>query len=304
MGASAEPESAVMAQIYADALRHAGAAVSHQTSIGDDSTLLGAMDRADVDLFPAYTGTMLAKLAPEMAPQTADDTYNDLNRALPQGVSVGDPTPVNATPEVFVGSALASSTGIEDLTGCSRLPSGLPLLVIAEPTGQTEPTEATLRELTAAHCALGPVQRVPEVKTALARVASGSALGLFSSLAVSTALADGPADKIQALSTPEPPAAESSTTASRAPQSGTPQSGIPQSSAPSNSTPADSITGPPAQILVPVFRTAALSRDQVKAINKVAGEITTTDLAALAQKVRDGQEPGELATDWLAEHGI
>ena len=62
--------------------------------------------------------------------------------------------------------------------------------------------------------------------------------------------------------------------------------------------------GPRAEVLVPVYRSAALSRDDVKTINKVAGEITTGDLATMAARVQRGDDPRELAVTWLGEHGL
>jgi len=55
---------------------------------------------------------------------------------------------------------------------------------------------------------------------------------------------------------------------------------------------------------VPVYRSAALSKEQMKTVNKVAGELTTADLEALAGKAGNGDEPRDLAVSWLTEHGM
>ena len=67
-----------------------------QVLIGDDRRLLEAMSAADVDLFGAFTGTLLTGLAPQAVSLTADEVFTELNHSLPQGVSVGDPTLVTA----------------------------------------------------------------------------------------------------------------------------------------------------------------------------------------------------------------
>ncbi|MGC4934613.1 glycine betaine ABC transporter substrate-binding protein [Gordonia sp. DT30] len=282
MGASGTPESLVMAQIYAGALRGAGADVSPDPRIGDDGALLDAMSRSEVDLFPAFTGRLLAELAPASAATpdsgnaagdgpaaadpNADARYVALNRSLPEGVSVGDATPVSVTPQLFVSNATAAAAGVSDLSGCARLPAGL-LVVTTD-----EPDARTLHAFADAGCRLGPVARVGDARTVLERVAAGNALGLLTPLQIAGDTASGPAGQVEALS------------------------------APSGSQGA--AAGPPAEVLVPVYRTAALTRDQVKAINRVAGEITTADLATLAGRVRAGSNPAGLAADWLNEHGI
>ncbi|PXW29946.1 UNVERIFIED_CONTAM: glycine betaine/choline ABC-type transport system substrate-binding protein [Williamsia faeni] len=58
-----------------------------------------------------------------------------------------------------------------------------------------------------------------------------------------------------------------------------------------------------AQDLVPVFRTAALDRNLFRAMNKVAGELTTADLTTMAAEVDGGAEVSAVAGRWLAEHG-
>lgn len=59
--------------------------------------------------------------------------------------------------------------------------------------------------------------------------------------------------------------------------------------------------GPPrAQNLVPVYRSAALDRAALKQLSRVAGELTTADLAELADRVAAGEDPGAVAAGWLS----
>ncbi|HEY9314225.1 glycine betaine ABC transporter substrate-binding protein [Williamsia sp.] len=57
-----------------------------------------------------------------------------------------------------------------------------------------------------------------------------------------------------------------------------------------------------AQDLVPVYRTAALDRNLFRAMNKVAGDLTTADLTTMAAEVDGGAEVSAVAGRWLAEH--
>ncbi|MFC3244098.1 glycine betaine ABC transporter substrate-binding protein [Gordonia humi] len=63
--------------------------------------------------------------------------------------------------------------------------------------------------------------------------------------------------------------------------------------------------GPPiAQDLVPVFASGRFEKPQLKALSRVAGELTTADLAQLVREVRDGGSPRAVADQWLATHGV
>lgn len=275
MGSADTPEMTVMAQVYATVLRGAGAAVSPNIDTGDDAALMAQMQQADVDLFPAFTSALLSQLAPALesptpaptsgAPATGDDVdplYKELSRSLPQDVSVGDPTPVAATPQLFVATSLAAIAGADDLSQCARLPADLPVVVTAEPDA------ATLAAFTDAGCRLGPVEVVADATAALARAGTGTAVALLTPLQVAGDTASGPAGDVTALAA------------------------------------TDSAPGPRAEVLVPVYRTASLTEDQVKAVNRVAGEITTADLATMADAVRGGASPAVVAGDWVNEHGV
>lgn len=279
MGSSGSAVDTVMAQIYAGALRHAGAVVSTEVRVGDDRRLLAEMGHTEVDLFPSFTGRLLSQLAPTLTSTTPDDVYVDLNHSLPEGISVGDPTPVTNTPELVVSTRLASGSAVSDLSACSRLPADLPTVVV------DPPTDSLLRAFADAGCRLGPLQRVVGVQSVVDRVASGGAVGILTPLQVSGVTSSGSAGAVQALATPK------ITKSSPATPTSTPSVPVPS-------------VGPRAEVLVPVYRTAALSPDQVKAINKVAGEISTADLVALARRVESGENPADVATGWLGEHSI
>ncbi|MFW0797469.1 glycine betaine ABC transporter substrate-binding protein [Gordonia sp. CPCC 205515] len=257
MGAADTPTMQVMAQIYAGALRNAGSAVSSEVRTGDDRTLLDEMDTATVDLFPAFSGRLLAELAPQATPVSSDEVYKELNKALPQGVSVGDPTMVSAQPHVFVATRTAEHAQVTDLADCGRLPAGLPVVVTGSPDA------ATIGATSAAGCRFGAVQTVSSTADVLSRVAAGTAVGILTPLDVAGDDAGG-AGEIRTVA----------------------------------------VAGTRAQDLVPIYRDAAFSRDEVKTVNKVAGELTTADLATLTRRAITGAKPADLANGWLAEHGL
>ncbi|GAC48532.1 glycine betaine ABC transporter substrate-binding protein [Gordonia aichiensis] len=288
VGAGDDQAVRIMAEIYAGALRDVGAPVAAELRRGDDATQLGEMDRARVDLFPAFSGELLTSLAPHITVTGSDEVYEELNRSLPQGVSVGDSTPVSATPQVFVATSLAQSSNVTDLAECGRLPEGLPVAVV----GRAQP--ADMAAFAAQGCRFGPVESVGSPGELIERVGSGQALGVLTALDAAVAV-DPTAPHVQALRVPAP-TSTATTSDSVAPRA------LGDSGA-GDEIPAGA-NGPRAQNLVPVFRTAALTRSEVKQINRVAGEITTADLAELARRADAGAEPHDLAVGWLGEHGL
>ncbi|WP_308204791.1 glycine betaine ABC transporter substrate-binding protein [Gordonia sputi] len=281
LGSADDSALRVMAEIYAGALRDVGAPVADDMARGDDTALLDEMDRARVDLFPAFSGELLTSLAPKSTVTSSDEVYDELNRSLPQGVSVGDATPVSATPQVFVATSLAQSSNVTDLSECGRLPEGLPVVVVGRPQ------PADMAVFAAQGCRFGAVESVGSAREVIARVGTAQAVGVVTALDAAVAV-DSSAPKIQALRVPAPTQQNAGQTPSTPVTPSTPS---PQS-------------GPRAQNLVPVYRTAALTRSEVKQINRVAGEITTADLAELARRADAGAKPRDLAAGWLGEHGL
>ncbi len=278
IGATPGVPAAVVADIYRQVLRSAGASVADDTAVGDYGRLLDDVDGGRVAMFGAFDGDLLTRLSPTSTATSPDDVYTDLNRALPQGVSVGDPTTVSDQVQVVVTASLASSTGVDALSECSRLPAGLPLV------GDRALDAATASALTAAGCRFAPYRRLDSVDAVLTEVRSGRAAGVVSPLSAS-----GTATDLTSL-TPAAAAAEDSS---------------------GGSTPTSTAGGAPdptairAQVLVPVYSSGALTREQVRTMNKVAGELTTADLATMAQRVAQRQATrSAVVGGWLAEHGF
>ncbi len=171
------------AYLYRAALVANGTAVAPGVAVADNAGQLGAMTRAERDLFPTFSGELLAALVPasSVAPSSSptsipavdeayDQTYVSLNRALPQGVALADPTTV-------MRSALASAA--------------------------PKPTESGASEQ-----------------------------------------------------------------------------------------------------LVAVYRSAAFDREQIKTINKVAGELTAEDLRSLTSDAASSKDPETVAMQWVVTHGL
>ncbi|WP_371750685.1 glycine betaine ABC transporter substrate-binding protein [Mycobacteroides sp. LB1] len=60
----------------------------------------------------------------------------------------------------------------------------------------------------------------------------------------------------------------------------------------------------PANSVVPLYRRNELTEPQVLSLNKVAGELTTGELAAMTREVSGGGDPGRVVDTWLNDHQI
>ncbi|MFT3899599.1 MAG: hypothetical protein QM728_05035 [Gordonia sp. (in: high G+C Gram-positive bacteria)] len=74
----------------------------------------------------------------------------------------------------------------------------------------------------------------------------------------------------------------------------------------SRSLPAGVAVGDPmsGEQLVPVYRSARWDRQDLKAMNKVVGELTMPDLADLMRQWQAGKDQAALVSDWLTQHGL
>ncbi len=82
--------SRVLAEIFAGALARTGAPVRTEPELGTRTEYLAALDAARVTVVPEVSGDLLTHYVPESSAAAPDDVYRELNRALPQGLSVTD----------------------------------------------------------------------------------------------------------------------------------------------------------------------------------------------------------------------
>ena len=80
----------IIAEIYAQALEENGFTVDRQFKIGQREVYLPEIESGSIDVFPEYTGSLLQALKEDAAGGTAEETFAQLQDALPDGVSVLD----------------------------------------------------------------------------------------------------------------------------------------------------------------------------------------------------------------------
>ncbi|WP_067573026.1 glycine betaine ABC transporter substrate-binding protein [Nocardia acidivorans] len=269
LGAGDSTQSRLLAEIYAGALARTGAQTRVRGGLGARSARLAALDADTVVVVADATGDLLTALDSTSTARTPDDVNKALNGALPEGLTVGDPADgTDLRPVVVAAAATALPASLKDLAPLC------PELTIGVATGHT---------LDPMHAPLDP-QR--DVITPLQSV-----YGCAVTHAVSF---PGAEEARKALSTGEIQLAVLSGPASYLPDGGTDLTSL-----------ADPAYLFRAAMVLPVLRKAALSDTQLRKLNYVAGELTTTDLADMLRQIRDNQaDPADLARAWLDAHAL
>jgi glycine betaine/choline ABC-type transport system substrate-binding protein len=90
VGSANFPENVVLADVYADALRGAGASVSTQLNIGSREKYIPALKDGSIDLLPEYSGALLQYLDNNATVASSTEVYANLAKALPSSLVVLD----------------------------------------------------------------------------------------------------------------------------------------------------------------------------------------------------------------------
>lgn len=125
VGATADVQSTLLANIYAAGLRYYGTAAR----VASSTDPLGALDAAEVTVVPGFTGRLLERFAPGSAARSAAQVYRAMVGALPEGVAAGDyAVAAEDKAALAVADATASRWGSRDLaalvTHCGQVSVG------------------------------------------------------------------------------------------------------------------------------------------------------------------------------------
>lgn len=122
VGATADIQSTLLAQIYAAGLRYYGTDARVEVS-GD---ALSALDAGTVSVIPGFTGRLLQRLDPESQARSAEQVYRAMAGALPEGIAAADyAVAAEDTPALAVTDATATRWGGRELTALVRNCAGL-----------------------------------------------------------------------------------------------------------------------------------------------------------------------------------
>ncbi len=132
VGATGTPESALLAEIYGQALEAVGEQVRIDDDAGARDDYLTEVERGRLSLVPEYNGDLLAHVDPEAEPADTDQTNERLHETLPSPTGVLEPTPAQSATAVTVTSDTADS---DDLASIDDLDAVAGDMVFGGPPG-------------------------------------------------------------------------------------------------------------------------------------------------------------------------
>ncbi|KYH43779.1 glycine betaine ABC transporter substrate-binding protein [Branchiibius sp. NY16-3462-2] len=118
VGSANFPENVVLAWIYADALKAAGANISTKMNIGSREKYFPALKSGSIDVFPEYNGALLSYLDKNATATTTAEVDAALAKALPSNLEALKSSPAEDSDAIVVTKATAEKynlTSIADL---------------------------------------------------------------------------------------------------------------------------------------------------------------------------------------------
>ena len=119
VGSADFTENVLLAEIYAGALRGAGAEVTTKLRVGTRETLVKALQDGSVSVVPEYSGNLLAFLDKSATQTTPEDVYTALSEKAPDGLTVLEQSQAEDSDVLVMKSETATQNNIksiEDLT--------------------------------------------------------------------------------------------------------------------------------------------------------------------------------------------
>lgn len=117
----------IIAEIYAQALEHAGFDVERQFSIGQRDAYMPSIEAGDISIFPEYTGNLLQFYDPDTEARTEEDVYEELQEALPENLAVLDQAEASDQDSVTVTKEFADEHDLSSIGDLADLDEDLTL---------------------------------------------------------------------------------------------------------------------------------------------------------------------------------
>ena len=173
VGASADPQIALLANVYAAGLRYYGTDARVQTMADP----VAALDTGSVSVAPGFTGRLLRRFAPGSAARSAEQVYRAMIGVLPEGISAGDyAVAAEDKPALAVTGSTATHWGSPDLAALVGNCAGLRIGAVAG-----VPTQAAVGD-----CALPAAREFPDATTMFEALRAGAVTAAWTSTADTT----------------------------------------------------------------------------------------------------------------------
>ncbi|MDN5791249.1 MAG: glycine/betaine ABC transporter substrate-binding protein [Micrococcales bacterium] len=115
VGSANFPESELLMQIYAGALKAKDVTVATKPNIGSRETYIPALQDGSIDLVPEYTGVLLQYFKKDAKATSSDEVYEALKKALPADLTVLDKSSAEDKDAVVVTKATAEKYNLKSI---------------------------------------------------------------------------------------------------------------------------------------------------------------------------------------------
>jgi glycine betaine/choline ABC-type transport system substrate-binding protein len=177
VGATADPQNTVLANIYAAGLRYYGTDARVET-VEDP---FAALDAGTVRVATGFTGQLLQRFEPGSAARSAEQVYRAMVGALPEGIAAGDyATAAEDKPALAVTETTATRWDSRDLAALVRNCAGVR---VGAPTGSSTPDAV-------GDCTLGPAREFGTAAMLFDALRAGSVTAAWTTTAA-TGVPDG-----------------------------------------------------------------------------------------------------------------
>ena len=127
IGSANFPESSLIANIYAEALKAKGVDVSTNLNIGEREVYLKALQDGSIDLVPEYIGVLLQYFDKTATAVSSDDVYTALRRRCPSGLQVLSKSAAEDKDAVVVTKETADANNLKSIADLGSAGRGLVL---------------------------------------------------------------------------------------------------------------------------------------------------------------------------------
>ncbi len=137
IGSQAYYSNEIIAQLYSQALAHAGYKVDNQFQIGQREVYLPQIEAGKIDVFPEYIGSLDQALHKTAPGGTEKAVLADLKKSLPAGLRVLDPAQASDQNSWTVTKAFAEKYNLTDIASLKNVT--VPITVGGNAELQTRP---------------------------------------------------------------------------------------------------------------------------------------------------------------------
>ena len=127
----------IIAELYAQALENAGYDVDRQMRIGQREAYLPELEDGAIDVFPEYTGNLLQYFEPDTEARLADDVFDALGNALPDGLRALAQAPASDQDSYVVTREFADEWDLETIDDLANVT--VPMVFGSNSEGETRP---------------------------------------------------------------------------------------------------------------------------------------------------------------------